>query len=270
MPRSCSGLHVIIVLVLSSLLVSTPAHGHRVLSQTDGEERPTQVAEPTPAAPEATPVRPLPAGIRPMPLGSCELSALSLSRPWIGRYSEIEWWAVGLMPAATITIRLVDSSGRTTQLGSAPVDTLCEASGILATENRTPGAYTLVISGTRPGGGAVELTASFNIVSLSRTPPSAPVSAPEQAPTPAPPGGVRARALDQSTIRLDWTDNSDNETGFLIDGEAGQFRLPRNTTTTNVGGLQPLSWYCFSVYAFNAAGESSGSTSCAFTLAPTR
>lgn len=195
--------------------------------------------------------------------GSCETSALHLARSFIGRFAAQEWWATGLTPGTFVGIQLVDPTGRTTSMGSAPVDMLCEASGILPIGDRFPGAYTLIVSGTRPTGEAVDLVAPFNIVAIIHVPTATPMPTPP--PPPRPPGGVRATAIDPNTVRVIWTDNADNEAGFRIDGEAGQFRVGPDTTSFNAGGLTPGTIYCFSVYAFNASGESYGGTSCAAT-----
>jgi hypothetical protein len=197
--------------------------------------------------------------------GSCEESALLLSRSFVGRFGEQEWWARGFLTGTSVGTQLIDPAGRTTSMGSAPVDSLCEASGILPIGDRVTGVYTLIVSGTRPSGESVDLTASFNIVSLVHAP--TPTPAPQVPPVPRAPGGVRATAVDANTIRVVWTDNSDNETGFRLDGEAGQFRVGPNTTSFNAGGLLPGTIYCFSVYAFNASGESYGGTSCTVTPA---
>jgi len=73
----------------------------------------------------------------------------------------------------------------------------------------------------------------------------------------SPPQNLTATALSSSSIRLNWTDNSSNETGFgifRIDSggvmtEIGQ--VGANATTYNVTGLTPGTGYSFAVYAFN-------------------
>lgn len=71
-----------------------------------------------------------------------------------------------------------------------------------------------------------------------------------------PPQNLTATALSSSSIRLDWTDYSSNETGFgilRIDSggvmtEIGQ--AGANITTYDVTGLAPGTAYSFAVYAF--------------------
>jgi hypothetical protein len=73
---------------------------------------------------------------------------------------------------------------------------------------------------------------------------------------------VRTTTLSATTIRIDWVDNSDNETGFRIDSQAGQFTVGPNVMTYSASGLVTGRTYCFNVYAVNAAGETYGGTSC--------
>lgn len=100
-------------------------------------------------------------------------------------------------------------------------------------------------------------------------PPPPPVFEPRlSTPPPAPPRaarGLRARAINHHTIRLDWTDASDNELGFMIDGTGGYFTVGAGTTWANAGGLQPETTYCFKVGAFNDLGEGWSNEACATT-----
>jgi hypothetical protein len=87
---------------------------------------------------------------------------------------------------------------------------------------------------------------------------------------PRPPQGLRASPVSHQIIRLDWTDRSDNEDGFMIDGTGGFHLLGANRTTANVGGLLPLTSYCFRVGAYNDAGQSWSNEACAATTADPR
>jgi len=69
-------------------------------------------------------------------------------------------------------------------------------------------------------------------------------------------------------VRLDWTDTSDNEDGFAIDGTGGYFTVRPETSTANVGGLLPSTTYCFRISAFNEIGEAWSNEACATTLDP--
>lgn len=265
MDSSFRRLPIALLLSLALPLAALGSASPNRASAQDEVPGPAEPAPATPAPPSVPPLEAPPPAAGALTARSCDRSALILSRPFIARNGEVEWWAVGFAPGTFPGVRLVDPTGRTALTDSATVDNLCEASGVLLAENRLPGAYLLTVAGTRAGGGPVELSAQLNIVSLTR--PTTTALGPTPAPLPAPPGGVRATALNHNTVRVEWADNSDNELGFRIDGEAGQFRTAPNVTNSNVGGLQPLSIYCFSVYAFNAAGESFGGTSCASTPA---
>ncbi len=128
-------------------------------------------------------------------LGGCDSSAVSLSRPWVGRNAQLEWWAWGFARNTSVGVQLVDPTGRTTSMGSSVVDTICEASGVLPTEGRGAGLYTIVITGTRPGGAPVELSSSFRIVSLVLPVPGLPaVPQPTPARSFSPPTSCQATA----------------------------------------------------------------------------
>jgi len=77
---------------------------------------------------------------------------------------------------------------------------------------------------------------------------------------PAAPSGLHATAVDATHIRVDWTRNSDNESGFEV-YDVGNARsagtVPDNAVTYTVGGLQSGTRYCFAVFAYNQFGESS-------------
>lgn len=74
---------------------------------------------------------------------------------------------------------------------------------------------------------------------------------------PAAPTNLRATALDSSRIRLDWNDNSDNESGFYIYSDSEQSAtVDASTTTYTEGNLAPGSSHCYILYAFNDQGAS--------------
>lgn len=83
---------------------------------------------------------------------------------------------------------------------------------------------------------------------------------------PDPPTGLTATPVSTTEIRLNWTDNSNDETGFKVErralaGDAFEevLSLPANTTTAVVGGLTPATGYVFRVRAFNTGGTSAPS-----------
>ncbi|MBN1674989.1 MAG: fibronectin type III domain-containing protein [Kiritimatiellae bacterium] len=79
---------------------------------------------------------------------------------------------------------------------------------------------------------------------------------------PAAPSGLAASAQSSSQIRLTWTDNSGNETGFKLErrpagGSWAQIAQPgANTTAYTDSGLSAGQSYEFRVRASNAAGDS--------------
>ena len=79
---------------------------------------------------------------------------------------------------------------------------------------------------------------------------------------PASPSSLTSTASTGTSITLSWTDNADNETGFIIeiqnaDGTFSQAGTTNaNVTTLTVTGLQGGTTYVFRVRATNAAGPS--------------
>ena len=82
---------------------------------------------------------------------------------------------------------------------------------------------------------------------------------------PASPGNLQATGISGSQIDLTWSDNSDNETGFVVErstGAAGGWIALTPTLAANVtsfsdtSGLLPGTQYFYRVRAINAAGAS--------------
>ena len=81
---------------------------------------------------------------------------------------------------------------------------------------------------------------------------------------PAAPSGLNVGNPTTSTLQLDWTDNSDNETGFEVERSltvVGGYSLvttaPANATNLTDTGLEDDTRYYYRVRAINAAGPSS-------------
>ena len=93
---------------------------------------------------------------------------------------------------------------------------------------------------------------------------------------PAAPTGLSASAASSSRIDLTWTDNSSDETGFIVERSTssdGVFTaiaaLGSDATTYNDTGLSASTTYYYRVYAANSAGNSAYSnTASAATLDP--
>jgi len=92
---------------------------------------------------------------------------------------------------------------------------------------------------------------------------------------PAAPGGLTAQLVDAANAVLNWTDNSNNETGFRVQQKvgAGAFvNLPddlgANVTTRAVGGLLPQTTYTWRVRALGGGGNNSGFSNLASVTTP--
>ena len=74
---------------------------------------------------------------------------------------------------------------------------------------------------------------------------------------PAAPTDLSALALSDSEIRLTWTDNADNETGFSIERNQHEIAtVGADVETATQGSLPPDTLYSYRVRAFNAFGYS--------------
>jgi hypothetical protein len=92
---------------------------------------------------------------------------------------------------------------------------------------------------------------------------------------PAAPSNMTATATSSTQVSLSWTDNSNNETGFKLEGKTGatgnwtQIALVgANVTSWNGSGLTPNTQYFFRVRATNAAGDSAYSNEGGTTTKP--
>ena len=79
---------------------------------------------------------------------------------------------------------------------------------------------------------------------------------PPGASVPAAPSNLTVTAVDQHDIRLNWQDNSSNETGFEINNGVVSKNAGANSTTYTWGGLAPGTYMCFKIRAYNSAGDS--------------
>ena len=73
---------------------------------------------------------------------------------------------------------------------------------------------------------------------------------------PAAPTGQTATALNGTSIRVNWTDKSSNETGFQIYNGVTTVSVGANTTTYTWGGLSPNTYMCFAIRSYSATGTS--------------
>ncbi len=77
-------------------------------------------------------------------------------------------------------------------------------------------------------------------------------------PIPNKPTNLQVTAQGQSQIRLNWTDASSNELGFMVkqDNATSYPDVPANVTTFTASGLSAGTRYCYQVAAYNSSGVS--------------
>jgi PKD repeat protein len=84
---------------------------------------------------------------------------------------------------------------------------------------------------------------------------------------PVAPSELKATPLSWHEIRLDWRDNSPDETGFYVTDGVASANVVSNTTAYTFTGLLPDSYHCFLVRALNEFGNSAWSNwACTSTL----
>ena len=72
----------------------------------------------------------------------------------------------------------------------------------------------------------------------------------------AAPSNLTVTPVGPHDIRLNWHDNSGNETGFEINNGVTSKNVGPNSTAYTWGGLAPDTYMCFRIRAFNSAGDS--------------
>jgi hypothetical protein len=87
---------------------------------------------------------------------------------------------------------------------------------------------------------------------------------------PAAATGVAVVAHTQTSLRLAWTDNASNETGYRVERQSGGSfvavaTLGANTTGFTDTGLPSGSTFCYRVVAVNAGGETPSASACGTT-----
>ncbi len=126
------------------------------------------------------------------------------------------------------------------------------AAGVTANHTyATAGTYTARLTVTDNQGASASTTVNIQV---SAAPPA----------LPAAPGNLTATALSRTQIRLTWTDNSGNETGFKIERCTGAAcanfsqiaSVGANVTSYSSTGLKRNTTYRYRVRAYNAAGNS--------------
>jgi hypothetical protein len=147
--------------------------------------------------------------------------------------------------------------------GSAPVSA---PSGTATHAYAQSGTYrvSVTVSDSR---GATSTAMATVTVTAAVTPPSQPPAG-----APAAPTNPVLVALDNSTVRLTWTEASTNVTGYTVAGENRStlayqtWGIGANTTSYTWQGLAPGTYVCMDVEAVNAVGASSPSAAaCATT-----
>jgi hypothetical protein len=153
-----------------------------------------------------------------------------------------------VLAVAVAAAALLASLGR----GHAPPSNDA-AAGPGATEAAAVGG----LNGIPVAGGSATASASALPGTAGRSAvPAAPSPTPVAAGAPAAPSGLRATPVGAATIRLQWADNSGNETGFSVLNGAVSRTAGAGATSYDWDGLAPDTYMCFKVRAFNAAGAS--------------
>ncbi len=105
-----------------------------------------------------------------------------------------------------------------------------------------PGTYTFTYV-ENYGGCSLSFHQTFSVTISHLSPPAAP-------------SNLTVTAVGPHDIRLNWQDNSNNQTGFEINNGAIGRDVGANSTTYTWGGLAPGTYMCFKIRAYNSTGDS--------------
>lgn len=162
---------------------------------------------------------------------------------------------VGSTTETSIAITWTDNSNNETgfklyrdaqeQLPSPKVS--ANATGYTFTGLTCATTYALGVRATNANGDSAVVTGQFSTQSCSD--PDAP---------PAAPTGLTLTPLSQTSIRLSWTDTSNNETGFKISRNGVELNaaVPPNASSFLDSGLACNTAYTYSILATNGVGDS--------------
>jgi hypothetical protein len=196
---------------------------------------------------------------------SFETPQFKLSQPIAIVGEQVGWYALGLKSGSRVTLRFYTTlNEELVEQQSLEIDAWCTTMGTFPI--RIPDQYFVVLTGLTPQGENITVIESVRGVMDLRA-PAAPTPAPPA--PPAAPTAFRATPVNATMVRLDWTDNARNETGFTIDVQSswGGFTAgaAANSTSITMGTLHPSTQHCFSIAAVSDAGQSARSTTCTVT-----
>lgn len=144
---------------------------------------------------------------------------------------------------AVTSYNVYQASGTNTaflKIGSTPVTTF-QAAGL--TNGVAYRWYVTAVNATGESTPSSTVTSTYNAVPKSPT-------------------ALTVAAMSSTRIDLHWQDNSDNESGFVVQRAVGTgpyasiATLPANAVSFINGGLLPRKNYLYRVYAFNGYGNS--------------
>ncbi|MXV99911.1 MAG: hypothetical protein F4X59_13180 [Holophagales bacterium] len=125
-----------------------------------------------------------------------------------------------------------------------------------------------IVSGLEPGVRHVFRVSAYGDGGLSWSEDV--VVVPEEPEGPAPPTDLRATVTDGTSVRLTWTDNSDDEVGFdvqaIVWGWSGLFAVDADTESIEIPALARGGRYFFNVIAVDAEGRTAWSETLVVTL----
>lgn len=190
--------------------------------------------------------------------------------PYLCMKAAIGWELLKAMEASEHLKKKLSRSEQTIQfpaLPNVPVDQEKVTPNAKAT-SKLPVQYTILSGPAELKDGDIVLTGQSGVVRVQASQPGNDDFFKAAAVTrafavgdaaPAEPTNLQVTPLRTDRLRLTWNDASEDETGFRIDiSEDGQSwrhitKLPANTTSHDIGSLQPARSYMFRVASFNRA-----------------
>jgi len=182
---------------------------------------------------------------------------LSDQMPFAG--AQVGWRAAGLKANAQLSIVATDLMNpqsivfRTSATGNG----WCQAMGIITLPRPTQYRIDLIGISSTTGENVTISTYPYALI-----PPVPVAAAPAPATPPVAPSSLRVTQVNNTTARLDWSENSAAASSLMITSRAGEYQTQVGATTMNVGGLNLNQVYCFTIFAVNDAGRSPGGADC--------
>lgn len=182
---------------------------------------------------------------------SYQTSGTAGSRVFTAEYLNVEWQYAATSACISFQVKLYEGTGKVEFIYRSESGTLSTPSASIGITGNATGAYlSLNGTGTNPTASSATETSNLN------TRPASGQTYTFTPSVPADPSDLSFSAVTSSSMRLNWTDNSSDEIGFLIyrssdNGQTYEFltQTAANDVSSTQSGLLSSFTYLWKVYA---------------------